>query len=92
MKTLVILIAIFISGCFIGQAFAQDAPKRTVAQVQMEYDAAMWRLTQATQEVNKALEAEQKKLMTAPGYVEKQKTARRLKKELDGLKGGSDGK
>lgn len=76
-----------------GVAYAQDAPKRTVDQVQMEYDAAMWRLTTATQEIKAKLEEMQKKLMNDPAFVEKQKTAQRLKKELDSMKGGeSNGK
>jgi len=70
----------------VWMAWGQEAP-RSVAQVQLEYDASLWRLTQAVEEIKVKLEAERKKLMSDPAYVEKQETVQRLKKELNALKG-----
>jgi len=104
MKTISVLL-----GCFMllaGVAFADEA--RTRDQVQLEYEAAMYRLVLKMQEINQMARAYDKEigftelqgkydayingLMSDPAYMALQDETKALKTELDAMEVKTDGK
>jgi len=80
--TVIIMTVVYMSLCTV--AIADSV--RTAEQIQLEMDAYMWRLSNATREIQEKLKAEQEKMIKEPSYTELQNKVHELRKELEQAK------